>query len=174
MIFETKRLCIRPLEPADFEGFHEMQSDPEVMKYTTGKPFSEAENRKQLADVIARYTAPGNSFWVWAVVQKSNGAFVGTCAAIGEPDGAVEIGYRIRRCMWGQGYGSEICRGLIDYCLHVRHWTHLHAVADVRNVPSVRILEKSRLNFEKEAPNEMGGTDRFYRLKEEVLNKKQA
>jgi RimJ/RimL family protein N-acetyltransferase len=48
MIFETARLRVRELISGDFEPFHEMQADPEVMRYTTGCPQSVEANRIQL------------------------------------------------------------------------------------------------------------------------------
>ena len=34
MVFQTKRLLIRQLKVSDIKPFHEMQANPNVMKYT--------------------------------------------------------------------------------------------------------------------------------------------
>ncbi|MEO1529484.1 MAG: GNAT family N-acetyltransferase [Planctomycetota bacterium] len=162
MIFETARLAVRDLRDSDFEAFHEMQSDDEVMRYTTGHGFDEAENRRQLIDCIERYSVTDNDFWVWAIVRTEDDAFVGTCAIVPSDEGP-EIGYRFLRKYFGNGYGQEICDGLVRYGIDERGLPRLVAFVDVRNVPSVKILDRSRLAFVAEVTNEEGLADRFYR-----------
>ena len=161
MVFETTNLLVRNLNDSDFEAFHEMQSDDEVMKYTTGKGFDEAENRRQLKMCIDSYTKSDNDFWVWAVVRKSDQQFVGTCAIVPNANRS-EIGYRFLRKFFGMGYGQEICNGLIEYGIHERKLEEIIAYADIRNVASIRILDQSSLCFIEEKTNDEGVTDRFY------------
>jgi RimJ/RimL family protein N-acetyltransferase len=99
-VFETNRLRIRHLLESDFDAFHEMQSDAEVMRYTTGSSLDEVENRRQLKMCIECYAKPENDFWVWAITRKVDGQFVGTCA-ITPNDQRAEIGYRLlRKTFW--------------------------------------------------------------------------
>lgn len=162
MIFETIRLYARDLRGSDFDAFHEMQSDDEVMRYTTGRGLDAAENRRQLKMCIACYSKPDNDFWVWAIVRKSDQTFVGTCAIV--PNGQrPEIGYRFLRKFFGHGYGQEICNGLIEYGIHERRLPEIIAYVDVRNVASIKILDRSPLTFIEEIVQEDGVTDRFYR-----------
>lgn len=162
MVFETTRLFVRNLKSSDFDAFHEMQSDDEVMRYTTGKGFDEAENRRQLNSCIACYAKPDNDFWVWAIVQKSDQQFVGTCAIVPN-ENRPEIGYRFLRKFFGKGYGQEICDALIEYGINNQRLPEIIAYADVQNVASTKILDRSRLSFIEEIRNEDGVTDRFYR-----------
>ena len=161
-VFETTRLYVRKLAVSDFDAFHEMQSDLEVMRFTTGSALGEAENRRQLKMCMDAYACPGNNFWVWAIVRKSDGEFIGTCA-VAPNEGRPEIGYRLLRKFFGNGYGQEICNGLIDYAKHEQGLPEIIAFADVRNVASVRILDRSSLDFVGEKTDENGITDRFYR-----------
>lgn len=161
-VFETTRLYARNLFDADFDAFHAMQSDDEVMRYTTGRGLDEAENRRQLKMCIDCYSKPGNDFWVWAIVRKTDEQFVGTCAVVPNENRA-EIGYRLLRRFFGRGYGQEICNSLIDYCIDQRGLNEIIAYTDVRNVASTKILDRSRLQFIEETTNENELTDRFYR-----------
>ena len=161
MIFETRRLLVRELKHSDFDAFHEMQSDEEVMRYTTGKGFPKEENRQQLADCIAKYSNSNNDFWVWAIVRKSDTLFVGTCAIVPN-EGRPEIGYRLLRKYFGNGYGQEICDGLIEYGIHTHKLCEIVAYVDVRNIASRMILDRSILSFIKEVEVDNGITDRFY------------
>lgn len=161
-IFQTPRLLVRNLHPLDFEAFHEMQSDEEVMKYTTGKGFDEAENRRQLEMCIAAYQKPNNDFWVWAIVRKSDRQFLGTCAIVPENERS-EIGYRLLKKFFGNGYGKEICNALIEYGIQGLNLREIIAYADIRNVASAKILDQSLLQFIEETTNSEGITDRVYR-----------
>ena len=162
-VFETERLTIRELNQRDFALFHEMQSDDIVMRYTTGQGFDEHENLRQLTECIDSYTKPNNQFWVWAITRKSDQQFIGTCAIVPN-NNRPEIGYRLRRTCFGNGYGQEICDGLIEYGIQKLALTEIVAYVDLLNVASRIILDRSLLTFVSEAPNENGGTDRFYRL----------
>lgn len=162
MLFETNRLRVRELVASDFADFHEMQADDQVMQYTTGAGLSETENRRQLEMCIARYSEPGNDFWVWAIVHKVGQQFIGTCAIVPNAN-RPEIGYRLRRRFFGNGYGQEVCDGLIQYGIHTMQLKEIIACVDVRNVASVKILDRSDLPFVEEVSNESGGLDRYYR-----------
>ncbi|MEM7454452.1 MAG: GNAT family N-acetyltransferase [Planctomycetota bacterium] len=171
MIFKTKRLAVRHLEHDDFAPFHEMQSDDEVMRYTTdhgnGRGLDEAENRKQLEHCIECYGKPETNFLVWAIVDEAE-SFVGTCAIVRTDDGENEIGYRFLRSQWGRGFGTEITAGLIDYAIRELEMDSLYAIVDVRNLASVKILDRSSLTFDREVTNEYGVTDRVYRWARET------
>lgn len=161
MIFETERLSVRNLKLADLGPFHEMQSDDQVMKYTTGHGFDEAENQKQLQQCIDCYARPENEFWVWAIEQKTGNQFVGTCAIVPH-ESRPEIGYRFLRKYFGLGFGQEICDGLIEHAISVMNVPEIVAFADLRNVASVKILDRSKLPFVEEVRNDDGFQDRFY------------
>ena len=162
MIFETPRLAVRNLKESDFDAFHEMQSNEIVMRYTTGHALSAAENLQQLQSCIACYSKPDNDFWVWAIVRKSDLRFIGTCAIV-STQVHPEIGYRLLQCFFGFGYGQEICDGLVHYGIHQLKLDEIVACADIRNVASIKILERSELAFETETTGQDGVTDRHYR-----------
>ncbi len=161
MIFQTTRLKIRNLQLSDFSPFHEMHSNPNVMRYTTGRPWTEKENRESIQKCISSYSKPDNNFWVWGVERKSDSVFIGTCAIVEDN----EIGYRFLEKYWGNGYGQEVTEGLINYALEEMHKNQIIAYADKENVASVKILDRSALKFIKECPSESGKCiDRFYKL----------
>ena len=168
IIFETSRLVIRQLCQGDLPGFHAMQSNPTVMQYVTGDVATVAENRADLDKCIANYSKPGNDFWVWAVVRKSDHALVGTCAIVGENivgDNAHdhEIGYRFLESEWGQGYGKEVCHALIDYGMNDLQLPSIVANVDRRNLASVKILDASKLQLAAGQQNPHDSCDLVYR-----------
>jgi len=162
LLFETERLLVRELTRSDSGLFHEMQADDEVMRYTTGHGLTRTENERQLRMCIDCYSKAGNQFRVWAVAQRTTQEFVGTCALVPNA-GRAEIGYRMLRKWFGNGYGQEICDGLLYYGIHTLELNEIVAYADTRNAASIRILDRCVLGFVDQVVNEQGRHDRYYR-----------
>ncbi len=167
MPFETARLIVRPLQVEDWAPMHEMHSNPRVMEFTSQRAaMSDEETRRELEELMEYYLRPDNAFWVWAVVRKADGAFAGTCALIVNDKQEHEIGYRFLEKYWGNGYGREIAEGLIDYAFTLEGIDCLTAYVFPDNIASVRTLERTRFQLEKEFFNEEEGCrDRVYRVR---------
>lgn len=164
MVFTTQRLQIRRLTLADLDLFHKMQNDQQVMRYIGGKVSSYQENKKDLENILKFYNTPKNDFWVWAIALKSNRDFIGTVALVKNQKGEYEIGYRLLKTYWRQGYGKEVSNGLIKYAFEELHLKEIVAYVDKNNITSVRILD-STFNFIKEIYNEQDNCiDRYYKL----------
>ncbi|WP_299835810.1 GNAT family N-acetyltransferase [uncultured Tenacibaculum sp.] len=144
MIFETERLEVRYLKIEDIEGYYKLQSDPLVLKYATGEIDTYEGIKQNLKEVIAKYTLPNNDFWIYAIEDKKTKMFLGTLALVKDEQNEDEIGYRFIREYWGNGYGYEICEGLIAYAKQIKITKLIGNVVN-ENVASAKILEK--LNF---------------------------
>ena len=139
MIFETEKLIVRKLISEDLLAFHELESNPLVLKYATGEVKNLDENKIELNKLTAKYNLVNNDFWIYAIESKIDKNFVGTVAFV--KDGADdEIGYRFLQKYWGNGFGTEICKGLILYCKQVGMPKIVGYVVD-ENIASVKILK---------------------------------
>jgi ribosomal-protein-alanine N-acetyltransferase len=144
-----------------------MQSNFNVMQYASGKAQSFEENKADLKKVINHYSEKNNGFWVWAIEGKSNGELIGTAAMIVDEKNEGEIGYRLLEKYWGNGYATEILKDLIDFGFEKMKLKAIHANVDVRNIASVKMLDKSILKYIGEEWNEeFQSNDRFYRLEQ--------
>ncbi|MCA9542734.1 MAG: GNAT family N-acetyltransferase [Myxococcales bacterium] len=160
--FETQRCVVRTLEAADLAAFHALQGDPEVMRHTGAPVATLAEDRASLARLAACGDDPQAPLRVWAAAPKAGGPLLGTVALVRHPAGLPELGYRLRRVCWGQGYGTELCAGLIGHGLQTLGLPGLRATVAAENTASVRILERL-MAFEREAVDPShGGVDRHY------------
>ncbi|QTE23476.1 GNAT family N-acetyltransferase [Polaribacter cellanae] len=140
MIFETERLLIRKLNVKDLQGFHTLESNPNVLKYATGNVKNFQENKKELQDLIRRYNLAHNDFWIYAIILKEHTTFIGTVALV--KDGADnEIGYRFLEEYWGNGFATELCKGLISYCKQLGMPKIVGYVVD-ENTASAKILKR--------------------------------
>jgi ribosomal-protein-alanine N-acetyltransferase len=154
MIFQTSKLLVRLLTYEDFEPFHEMQSNFNVMQYASGKENTFEENQTDLKKVINHYQEKNNGFWIWAMERKSDQALIGTVAIIVDEKSEGEIGYRLLEKHWGNGYATEVLNNLIDHGFKQMKLKAIYAYVDVRNIASIKILEKSILEFIGEEWNE--------------------
>jgi [ribosomal protein S5]-alanine N-acetyltransferase len=163
-LFQTENLLVRQLQAADYPAFYELQSDPEVLRYSVVDPdLSEEAIRDDLDRLIWFYSQPHSGLRVWAVVNHCD-ELIGTCALVkGEGDEA-EIGYRLLRKYWGQRYGLEIGAGLIRYALTVLKLPKITAVVCKSNIPSVRILDRLMRLVGEEYNHEFKDVDRIYEL----------
>lgn len=62
-----------------------------------------------------------------------------------------DIGYVLRQDRWGQGYGTETARILIDFGFATLGLHRIEAICDPENIASRRILEKAGMQYEGHA-----------------------
>ncbi|QTD38130.1 GNAT family N-acetyltransferase [Polaribacter batillariae] len=162
MIFETERLIVRKLIIDDLEGFHELESNSNVLKYATGEVKNFLDNKKELNDLLKKYDKKNNNFWIYAVENKLRKEFVGTVALV--KDGADdEIGYRFLEKYWNNGFGLEICKGLISYCKKLKKPKIIGYVVD-NNIASAKILKKCNFIVVDEFVNDNNLKETKYQL----------
>ncbi|WP_182874349.1 GNAT family N-acetyltransferase [Microbispora sp. H10670] len=115
----TGRIELVPLSGEHLEDEIELDADPEVMRYITGRARDRAEvealHRRRLA---AAERVAGLGFWAGLV----DGRFVGwwileppTRADQGPVEGQAELGYRLLRRHWRQGLAGEGARELVRH-----------------------------------------------------------
>lgn len=109
-MIQTARLILRGWEPRDAEPFAAMSADPEVMAHLNGT-VDRAASDAAIARFQADQAAHGCCFW--AVERKADGTLIGFCglrrgghAGTPVPD-ELEIGWRLARAAWGQGFARE-------------------------------------------------------------------
>lgn len=149
MFLETERLVLREFTADDVDRLAELDSDPDVMHYITGGlPTSRAEiENDHLPAFLAYYDRyPGYGFW--AVIEKATGDFLGWFhfrPAEGHPDDEPELGYRLRKSAWGNGYAVEGSRALIDKGFTDFGVRRVLAETMVVHTASRRVMEKAGL-----------------------------
>ena len=111
-MLETSRLILREFVPTDANALELVLSDPHTMRFYPAR-LDRGEVEQWIARNLARYRRNGHG--LWAMVLKSSGELVGDCGltleeVVGEDE--VEIGYHLRRDLWGQGLATEAASGL--------------------------------------------------------------
>lgn len=145
---ETGRLVLRRFTAGDVESLVELDSDREVMRYLTGEPTPREEvERTVLPEILAQYeTHPG--LGTFAAHEKPGGRFVGWFGLHPTAEaGTVDVGYRLNRVAWGQGYATEGTRALIDKAFGELGLARVVADTMAVNTKSRRVMVKSGLRF---------------------------
>ena len=151
VFLETERLVLRRFTPADLDHLCELDSDPEVMRFLTGGVPTPREVIER--DILPRFLrsserVPG--FGVWAAIEKTTGDFVGWFS-FRPPDGGgpeeVEVGYRLRRAVWGRGYATEAVRALIHKGFAELGVRRVVARTYEDNLASRRVMEKAGMTL---------------------------
>jgi RimJ/RimL family protein N-acetyltransferase len=143
----TARLRLRPVCPADRPELIALEADAEVMRYLNGGA-SVPEAGLADADFL---TPRGLEPEVLAAELRGGGAFIGWFALFddGLVDGlrTAEVGYRLARFAWGQGYATEGVQALVDVALQRLGYDRVRAETMAVNLASRRVLEKAGFRF---------------------------
>ena len=164
----TARLILRRLTVADEDNLVSLNSDPEVMRYVnSGQPTSREEIRDEIIPFhLATYGRhPG--FGTWAADDAGSGQFLGWIhLRPRRSDGAIDLGYRLLRSAWGNGYATEGSRALIDKGFTEHDIDRVTARAMTVNLASRRVMERCGLThirtyFDDEHPGIDGAGQRY-------------
>jgi RimJ/RimL family protein N-acetyltransferase len=155
----TERLTLVPLADEHLEWEVELDSDPEVMRYLSGRASTreevEAGHARRMA---AAQKVDGLGFWVglvddgfvgWWILQPAHGA--------DQPDdpGVADLGYRLLRRHWGKGLASEGAWELVRYGFEDVGLERIIAQTIAINASSRAVMERVGLSYVRAFPSSM-------------------
>jgi RimJ/RimL family protein N-acetyltransferase len=144
---ETARVNLRRFTVADVDALVELDSDPEVMFFINGgRPTPRAEIEDEVLPSWLALDARGDGYGFRAAIDRATGNFLGWFHLRAESRGA-ELGYRLRRAVWGQGYATEGSRALIAYGFEDLGAERIYAETMAVNAASRRVMEKAGLRY---------------------------
>lgn len=149
IIIETDRLFLREFKKGDGIHFFQMNADPEVIKYTGDTPFKDIDEAHTFIETYDAYKKIGIGRWV--VLRKSDQEFLGWCGLKYHPkERVVDIGFRLYRCYWNQGYATESAKAVIEYAFNTLKYPFLVAHAHQENMASHTVIQKCGMHFLKD------------------------
>jgi RimJ/RimL family protein N-acetyltransferase len=143
--FETPRLIIRDWRDSDREPWAAMGRDPAVMEHL-GPLITRAEADVLLDRQRALQARLGHTFW--ALENRETGDFLGFCGLKIMPEripgleDVIEIGWRLRRDAWGQGYAREAADAAIAWGWANLPDDRIAAITTPGNVRSWGLMER--------------------------------
>lgn len=148
----TARLILRPLTRGDVDDLVALDTDPEVRRYVEdGEPVDPSHAAAMIEhwNLLAQ-RHPGYGFW--AAVDRRARRFLGWFhlrPGEGDDELAPELGYRLRRAVWGQGYATEGSRALIDHAFGTLGVHSVYAETMVVNRGSRRVMERVGMRLQR-------------------------
>ena len=144
MRIETDRLVLRLWRDEDLEPFAQMSADPEVMRWLGGVlTLDQVQAYKVRADTS--FAELGMCRMV--IERRADGAFVGSCGLMPGHESvpfvpSTDVGWRLARSAWGQGYASEALAALVDVVFALTFAPRIHARAATSDVALAQVLAK--------------------------------
>jgi RimJ/RimL family protein N-acetyltransferase len=167
-IIRTERITLLPLSYKHLAWEVELDSDPEVMRYLSGRASTreeaEASHARRLA---AAHKVDGLGFWVglvgdefvgWWTLQPAHGP--------DQPDdpGVADLGYRLLRRHWRKGLATEGARELLRYGFDDVRLDRIIAQTLTVNAASRAVIERVGLTYVRTFPS--SATERIEGIEE--------
>jgi ribosomal-protein-alanine N-acetyltransferase len=140
----TERLRLRLWVAADREPFAALNADPLVMEHFLA-PLSRADSDGLADRIEAKFQAQGFGFWAVEVQGVASFAgFIGISVPSFETHftPCVEIGWRLAREHWGQGYATEGAAAALRHGFDTLRLAEIVAFTAPGNSRSRRVMEK--------------------------------
>lgn len=143
-MLETQRLILRQWQDRDLPAFAALNADPEVMRHF---PNCLTRAQSDAGALRARQHIDEHGWGFSACELKSTGEFIGfvgithikphlPCAP------GVEIGWRLARAHWRQGYASEAARACLQFAFEQLNLEQVLAFTSRGNLASQAVMHK--------------------------------
>jgi len=140
VVFETKRIAVCQATVEDVEIFYRLWTDPQIMSnvdYPNGLPITREDIKYQISE---GGTSEFQQLLIVAI--KSTGQAIGECKLHWpDPDGIATTDVKLLPEFWGNKYGVEVKRGLLDYLFTHTECLAVDASPNVGNIASIKMQE---------------------------------
>jgi RimJ/RimL family protein N-acetyltransferase len=155
VVIETERLTLRTFRHSDLASYAALNADPEVMRYLGG--VIDAAESDDIAE-WAQETYAMHRMGLLAIERRADAAFLGMCGlhhVSWYPD--IEIGWRLAREHWGNGYATEAAAAWLDYGFQTLALPRVISIADVPNSRSIAVMQRLGMTLDHETELEEDG-----------------
>ena len=153
----SERLALTPFAPNDLDLCLEMFTDAEVTKHVGG-----SMTKTAIRNQMPNWTKRGGDgcIGIWCISDRGTGEKVGSVALLPMPieeDDTdfslvtpgkmpvedIEIGYFLKRSVWGRGYATEASRRLLDFVFQEAPMVEVVATFDKKNTAARKVVTKA-------------------------------
>jgi RimJ/RimL family protein N-acetyltransferase len=149
MIFETKRLIIRPVTLNDRIEIFEYRRNKEINKYQGWIPET-IEDVEVFIGKIAKKIDEPMTWFQFAIIEKATEKIIGDVGIqfFDNENRQVEIGCTLNQDFQNKGYATETIKRIVDYLFGELNKQKVIASIDPDNKSSIRLVE--RIGFRRE------------------------
>ena len=140
----TPRLRLRGFGRADRMPFAAMNADAEVMRHMSRR-LDRVQSDAFVDRILGHWEADG--FGIWAIERRDDGTFLGF-AGLSEPafrapfTPAIEVGWRLARAAWGNGYATEAGAAALEFGFETLGREEIVSFTAAGNERSRRVMER--------------------------------
>lgn len=140
IVFETERLRVQVASPADTDHYYELWTNPRVMR-NVGFPQGLRITREQIAQMLQQQADRIFDSRLVVLLRVTEEP-IGECK-LGWPneEGISTTDVKLLPLYWGNKYGVEIKRALVDYLFTHTTCTAVEATPNVKNTASIKMQE---------------------------------
>jgi RimJ/RimL family protein N-acetyltransferase len=148
--FKTERLVCRITNADDLEALCACQNTPDMNGaiYFFTYPCTFDEGRKWIAR--AEKGLETQTEWLFSVFLMDSKTYIGNINLHKTKDGEGEIGYWICPGYRGQGFASEMSRGIVKFGFSNLGFERIFATTALDNLASQKILKKAGFDYIEE------------------------
>jgi RimJ/RimL family protein N-acetyltransferase len=147
VVLRTDRLLLRPIEERDVEPLASLYADPEVVRYL--RPLDTEGTRRQVTTFRREWHERGCG--PFAIIDRSTGHFLGRSGLHYWPDlDETEVGWVLRRDVWGRGYATEAGRTSLDWGFREHRLRRIVAIVAVGNSASSAVAGRLGMSVLRE------------------------
>ncbi|MEM6770527.1 MAG: GNAT family N-acetyltransferase [Bacteroidota bacterium] len=138
----TERLALRPFLLRDAPEIYRLNGNPEVMRYLGKREVY--DTTEQALEFLEGYLQKTRAlpYARWAILRKSDGAWLGWCGLKLHEDGETDLGFRLHQQYWGQGFATEAGRAWLERGFKEFKLPKIVAQTTSENVGSQRVITK--------------------------------
>jgi RimJ/RimL family protein N-acetyltransferase len=144
----TDHLQLRPWREQDAEPFAALNADAETMRFLPGV-LDRAGSDEMIDRIRAHLDEHG--YGLWAVEVPGSAPFIGYVGLVRQTfpahfTPAVEVGWRLAREHWNQGYATEAATAALRFGFTESRLEEIVSLTVPDNLPSRRVMEKLGLH----------------------------
>lgn len=149
-VIRTRRLLLRRWRDEDRAPFAALNADPEVRRYLQG-PIDRQRSDTFVDAIEAHWQAHGWGLWAVEVAGIADFiGYVGLWPADYLPSGpAVEVGWRLAREHWGNGYATESASEALRFGFEELGLDEIVSFTVPANVRSIAVMERIGLRRDR-------------------------
>lgn len=160
----TRRLRLEPIGPASAPALLELHQDPGIATWYGGA-WTVVQARSSAAAMAEQWTR--NGVGKWLAYCRRDGRLVGRgglsiVAVLGQP--RLEVGWAVRKSLWGHGYATEIGQAALEVAFGQRQAEEVVAFTEVHNASSRRVMDRLGMTYVQEIrrPGLVAGSDEIH------------
>ncbi|MFS0654414.1 GNAT family N-acetyltransferase [Bacillus sp. 179-C3.3 HS] len=148
-VFETERLTLRTMNDNDAPFLYDMFQDKEVMKY-----YPSLKDKQQTREWI-KWNEKNDRMYhtsLWIIENKETKEPLGQSGIVLQNiEGQIEleIGYMLKRSVWGNGYATEAAKGCLSYGFNELKVRRMVSLIRPENEASIQVAIKIGMKKEK-------------------------